>query len=106
MDFLGVSPDVELNLDIKANPAGEPRFKIINDLVFKKNIIKEIGKFFIKDATFSRKILKKIDNMNRKPIVPEPLDLTFKEKMTKKYFYKDILETEKLIGKNLFHWLL
>ncbi len=105
LNFLGVSPDFDLNLDIKANPAGEPRFRIINDLVFKKNVIKKIGKFFIKDATISRKILKKIDSLNRKPIVPEPLDLAFKQKMIEKYFYKDILETEKLIGKRLSYWL-
>ncbi len=104
--FLGVSPDVDLNLDIKANPAGEPRFKIVNDLVYKKNIIKEIGKFFIKDAIFSRKILKKIDTLNRKPITSEPLDLDFKKKIIREFFYEDIQETEKLIGKNLSHWLL
>ena len=104
--FLGVSPDVDLNLNIKANSAGEPRFKIVNDFVFKKNVLKKIGKFFIKDRILSRRILNKIDKLNRKPVIPEPLNMDFKKEIMERYFYKDILETKRLIGKNLSHWVL
>ncbi len=103
--FLEVSSDIDLNYDIKANPAGKPRLKIINNLVYKKNFFKKVGRFFIKDKILSRKILKKIDNLNRKPAIPKPLDLHFKKKLIEKYFSEDILETEKLIGKDLSHWL-
>jgi len=103
-DFLNISTNVEVNVNIKSNPASLPRFKIVNDFLYSDNFLKKIGRILIPDYITRRKIMHKINVFNRKKGKIKPLDGEIKRKLFLKYFEKDIFELEKILNRDLSCW--
>ena len=104
LSFIGVSCEVELNLDIKSNPASIYRLKILRDFIYKPNYIKKIGKILIPHKKLRQKIIRTLDKLNQKPIKPPKLDKNFRKKLLFTYFINDIKELEDIIEKSLITW--
>lgn len=100
-EFLGVETDVEIDTKIMANPSGIPKNKMLVALLrsFGTNSIKYIlpHKYKIKLASVRDGLFK---NLLEKPEMSAPT----REKMINLY-RNDILELQKLIDRDLSHWL-
>ncbi len=103
-EFLNVSPDVEINYNIKSNPASLPRFQFLNNLLFTDNGFKKMGKLFLPKYMVRRKLWKKLYKLNRKSATFPSLSNETRICVYEKYFKKDVEELERLLGRKLDLW--
>lgn len=88
------------NLKEKFNVSGMPKNKLLHNFLHNKNILKSIVKTFI-PPSYRRKIIQnlKLKNMKKVP-------MKFEDRNYLKEFYRDdIRKLEKLIDRDLSHWL-
>lgn len=95
---------MNLNLEIKSNPASVPRSKLIRDIIYKQTIFKTIGRQLLPFKISRKKIKMFIDNLNQRAYRGKKIDLELKTTLIRKYFLKDILELENLINRDLSIW--
>ena len=89
-----------LELNFHSNKSGKSRFSFIQKLMLKNSFLREIVKFFF--SPLSRQIIRnKIKNLNKVDYSFVPLSEELKKDLFKKYFMKDVLKLEKLIGKSM-----
>lgn len=89
--------DTEL-FEIKDSQTNKHLYK----LIYSKNMIKSLGKFFI-PTNFRKQIVNKLKGINRssiKPIITDDAKFYLAE-----FFQKDISELENLISKDLSKWI-
>jgi hypothetical protein len=96
--FLGVNPDVVIDLDQRPNEAAVPRFKQLNYLLFQsglvnkvKQIVPESWKGAAKQAMFSNKDM---------PAMAEHERIYMRE-----LYRKDVLQLGQMLNRDLSHWL-
>ncbi len=104
LSFLNVSKDIKLNIDIKSNQKSLIKYNFLNKLIFSDNFIKKVGKKVIPNFLLRRKIIKKLEEFNKKPFNPKPLSKTLKQRLFNKYFLKDTIELEKILERKLDIW--
>ena len=105
LSFLGVEPDVKLQLSIRSNPASLPKFGLLNRLIHKPSRLKKILKVFLPGQRLRRNMLMFLDNANQKPFKYPRLDPQLRKELLEKYFMDDIQELSDLIGRDLSGWL-
>lgn len=98
-EFLNVEQNVEITTDIKANPSGIPKNRILINLLQKASFFKLIfpPKLKVKLACFR-------DDLLRKLLEKPEISVVVREKMIN-IFRRDILELQELIHRDLSHWL-
>lgn len=100
LEFLKLDTNLKVNASEKHRATGVYRFKKFNDLMFKQSLVRKILQKLLSQKARNRLLLK-LTNMNLKK--PQMKDETRKYLID--YFKADILETEKIIGRDLKHWL-
>lgn len=98
--FLELDSDLKVNASEKHRATGVYRFKKFNDLMFKQTFVRKILQKLLSQKARNRLLLK-LTNMNLK----KPQMNSDTRKHLIEYFKEDILETEKIIGRDLQHWL-
>ncbi|MBK6266525.1 sulfotransferase [Marivirga sp. S37H4] len=103
-NFLGVESEVEVNTATRYNLSGIPRFRYLHEMLFEgkkfMDYTRPVARFF-----FSAKTRKKIS----RTLMEKNLQRTHINEHTKieliEYFREDIQRTEKILNRNLSHWL-
>jgi len=103
LDFLGVK-GMELNLNIRSNPASYPKISFLNSLMFSPNPLKRAAKALVPSLALRRNIKSVIDGMNQTSHIFEKLDNDTKALLLKKYFSREIRELEEITGRDLRLW--
>lgn len=100
LQFLEVDTNLKIRASEKHRATGVYRFKKFNDLLFKQSFIRKILQILLTQKARNRLLLK-LTNLNLKK--PQ-MDSETKKHLIN-YFKEDIRKTEKLINRNLTHWL-
>jgi hypothetical protein len=96
--FLGVDPGFEPDLDKIANPGGEPRIKLIHDLLGRQRL-RVVGRSVLPQSVIYR--LKDLRSRNlRKTALPAA-----DRRTAARFFHDDVARTQDLIGRDLSPWL-
>lgn len=100
-EFLEVDSNfIPGNLKEKFNVSGIPKNKLLHNFLHNKNTLKSIVKLFI-PLSYRRKIRKSLELKNIKKV-----PMKFEDRNYLKEFYRDdIRKLEKLIDRDLSHWL-
>jgi len=104
--FLEVSP-YEFNTNIKSNPALEPKKKMLMYFLYSHHLItlRKVLKYLLPFTKIRHKIKYKLSRMNLKKVESrEPIDPKTK-KIMHDFFYEDIQKLERLIQRDLSHWV-
>jgi len=96
--FLGVDPSYRPDLSKISNPGGEPRIKLLHDMLAHPGL-RAFGRKFLPDGAVER--LKDIRGRNLKK---QPMSAADRNAALD-VFRADILATQELIGRDLSHWL-
>lgn len=98
--FLNVDSNFKPELGKKYNVSGEPKNKFINKIIYGNSILLKIFKYFL-PKKFKFRITELYARVNLKKVPINHGD----KKYLQKIFKNDVLKLEKLIKKNLTHWL-
>lgn len=101
--FLEVDPNFRPSIG-KYNPGGMPKSRLVQRFLHKRNIIKELIKPIL-PVGFREHIKRNIELLNIKTGSKPKMSLEAREELIA-YYREDILELQKLIGRNLSHWLV
>lgn len=101
--FLNIK-EFEINLNIKSNQSSETKYYFIKKLLNSDSYIKKIFKNVIFSSRLRNQIRNKLQFFSNKAIEKEKLDISFKNRILKQYFYDDIINLEKLINRDLSNW--
>jgi uncharacterized protein YbcI len=101
MSFLGIQP-IALHADIKANPSGIPKNRKAVDFLRKNALAKKIGKAL--PPSMQARLKNKRDKVMSKMLKKEPMKAQTRESL-KQVYEKDVQKLEKLIQRDLNHWL-
>jgi hypothetical protein len=97
-DFLGVDAAFRPDLSRISNPGGEPKVRLLHDLLANPGL-RAFGRKFLPSGAVER--LKDIRSGNLKKQPMSPAD----RKAALEVFREDILATGEIIGRDLSHWL-
>lgn len=97
-EFLGVDPAFRPDLSKISNPGGEPKVKLLHDLLANPGL-RAFGRKFLPVTAIER--LKDVRSGNLKK---QPMS-TADRKAALEVFRDDILATQAIIGRDLSHWL-
>ncbi len=100
LEFLELDTNLKINASEKHRATGVYRFKKFNELMFKKSFVRRILQMGLTQKARNRLLLK-LTNINLK----KPQMNAQTRKYLINYFKDDILETEKIIGRDLQDWL-
>jgi len=103
-EFLGVESQAGIKLDVKSNPASEPRSRFLRDLFTKEYIIKDLVKS-VMPRSWRLAVRMYAEKINAKPPT-SILSKELKDNILKHYYYDEIKELESIIHKNLSNWLI
>lgn len=96
--FLRIDPDVDIDTDVQFTVSGVPKVKALHWLLHGKNPIKRMLLPFLPKRLIKSLRLAKNANLTRQFITPEERSALLPA------FEADILELEKLLGRDLAHW--
>lgn len=102
-NFVGLS-DFEYNLDKVSNPASEPRFKKIQEFIYKDSKIKKSLGSLIHSKETKRRIAEYLENLNLKTSDKKKIPETVRQKLYVKYYKKEIDYLERKLNLNLGAW--
>ena len=98
-------PRQQYDLELKSNPASEPRSKLVRDLVFKDGIIKKVAAKTIKSSAIKKNIKNTINKFNKKELKEiSVLDKDLKRQIYNLYFKEEILFLEEFLNLDLDSW--
>ena len=99
-EFIGVNPDVEFDTSYKYNVSGDPKNPVLYKLEASRGMVNFIKKLVPKKLVqAAKKRWTGEQQMTRQQMNPET------RKQLVEFFRNDILKLEKLIQKDLSHWL-
>jgi len=104
LDFCGLNDKVSINTAAKLNPSGLPKKKGLIRILHSRSKFKEILKRLLPDKLQYRLTAVKSDLL-RRSIVKAEIDPILRQELTDKYFKTDILELQKIVGRNFSNWL-
>lgn len=99
-EFIGVDPSFSPNVNTKHNVSGRPRFNVLDTLLAKENILRSLVKPLL--PVWIKQILVNLKNANLAQ--PDPMAEETKLSLIELYS-KDIQRLERLIDRDLSHWL-
>ena len=99
--FIGLETEINLNLDLRSNPASKERFKFLKKLMKKKGWWRKILKFMAPSMQIRQIIRNKVQRANLKEFQKEKLSEKLKTDLYNEYFKEDIIKFEKLTNKKL-----
>lgn len=99
--FLGLEKEINLNLDLRSNPASREKFKFLNRLIKNKGWWRKVLKFMIPSVQIRQIIRNKVQRANLKEFQKEKLSEKIKADLYNEYFKEDIIKFEKLTNKKL-----
>ena len=99
--FIGLETEINLNLDLRSNPASKERFKFLKKLMKKKGWWRKILKFMVPSMQIRQIIRNKVQRANLKEFQKEKLSEKLKTDLYNEYFKADIIKFEKLTNKKL-----
>jgi len=99
--FIGLETEINLNLDLRSNPASKERFKFLKKLMKKKGWWRKILKFMVPSMQIRQIIRNKVQRANLKEFQKEKLSEKLKTDLYNEYFKEDIIKFEKLTNKKL-----
>lgn len=102
--FLNVRQNLNMELNIKSNPASISRSIILKKIMLKKTFANKLLKILIPSFKLRQRIRNNIHAKNNKPIRKIPLTIKQRNFCYDNYFSKQILELEKILGINLDIW--
>lgn len=97
-EFLGVDTDFKPDLSKISNPGGEPRIKLLHDLLANPGL-REFGRKILPRGAIERLKDLRSSNLRKQPMSSAD------RKAALDVFREDILATQALIGRDLSHWL-
>jgi len=103
LSFCDLSQDVMIDTSAQLNPSGIPKRKGLIKLLHKRTEIKEVLKIILPDKLQFRLAAIKSQVM-RKSIETVTIDPGLKRDLVQSHFREDILELEKLTGRDLATW--
>ena len=101
MSFLKINK-INLNVDLKSNVARSSNFKFVQRFIYKKNFIKDFSTILV-GQKFKNVTRKYLSEIFLKPEKKNNLDNATRANLFK-LFSNDIIQLEKIIGKNLDSW--
>jgi len=105
-EFLGIKYE-KLNTDLKSNTGFVPHYPGINKLIYDPNPIRSVLKKMIPVYTLRKEIKDLVKEINsNKKAKQAKLSKEVKNNLLQEYYQRDIIETEKLISKDLSSWTL
>ena len=102
--FLEVPTDVEMDVNLKINPASEARSVNLKKIMTKKSIIRMLLKYLIPSLSLRQRIKNKIHERNNKAVLKPTLTTEDRLFYYNNYFKNDIIELEKLLNIDLKNW--
>ncbi|MFO7790625.1 MAG: sulfotransferase domain-containing protein [Bacteroidota bacterium] len=100
LEFLEVDTNLKVNASEKHRATGVYRFKKINEFFYKPSIPRKILQMLLTQKARNHLLVKLTDLNLKKPQMDSAT-----RKYLIEYFKEDIRKTEKLINRNLEHWL-
>ena len=89
-----------LDYEIHSNKSGKPKYKLLQNIITNNNLFRKILKIIVPQK--QRQIIRnKIKNFNKEDFVYLQLSEEKRRQMFEKYFRKDIMKLENLIGKKM-----
>ena len=106
LNFLDVDQNVELNIDIRINPASKARSVHLKKFMAKKSIFRTLLKLMVPSLEFRQRIRNKIHEKNNKDANKTSLTKDERDFCYHHYFENDIKELEEMLNINLNTWKL
>jgi len=89
-----------LDYEIHSNKSGKPKYKLLQNIITNNNLFRKILKILVPQK--QRQIIRnKIKNFNKEDFVYLQLSEEKRRQLFEKYFRKDIMKLENLIGKKM-----
>ena len=89
-----------LDYEIHSNKSGKPKYKLLQNIITNNNLFRKILKMIVPQK--QRQIIRnKIKNFNKEDFVYLQLSEEKRRQFFEKYFRKDIMKLENLIGKKM-----
>ena len=89
-----------LDYEIHSNKSGKPKYKLLQNIITNNNLFRNILKMIVPQK--QRQIIRnKIKNFNKEDFVYLQLSEEKRRQLFEKYFRKDIMKLENLIGKKM-----
>lgn len=89
-----------LDYEIHSNKSGKPKYKLLQNIITNNNLFRKILKVIVPQK--QRQIIRnKIKNFNKEDFVYLQLSEEKRRQLFEKYFRKDIMKLENLIGKKM-----
>ena len=89
-----------LDYEIHSNKSGKPKYKLLQNIITNNNLFRKILKMIVPQK--QRQIIRnKIKNFNKEDFVYLQLSEEKRRQLLEKYFIKDIMKLENLIGKKM-----
>ena len=89
-----------LDYEIHSNKSGKPKYKLLQNIITNNNLFRKILKMIVPQK--QRQIIRnKIKNFNKEDFVYLQLSEDKRRQLFEKYFRKDIMKLENLIGKKM-----
>ena len=89
-----------LDYEIHSNKSGKPKYKLLQNIITNNNLFRKILKIIVPQK--HRQIIRnKIKNFNKEDFVYLQLSEEKRRQLFEKYFRKDIMKLENLIGKKM-----
>ena len=99
--FIGLETGINLNLDLRSNPASKEKSKFLKKLMKKKGWWRTVLKFLVPSVQLRQIIRNKVQRVNLKEFQKEKLSEKLKTDLYNEYFKEDIIKFEKLTNKKL-----
>ena len=104
LKFLEVSTNEELDINVYSNKASIARFKSLKSLMKKDNLVKRILKLMIPSLVVRQKLRNILHASNNKVSDKPVLTQKVRNHIYNEFFYKDILDLEKMLNLDLNSW--
>ena len=99
--FIGLETEINLNLDLRSNPASKEKSQFLKKLMKKKGWWRTVLKFMVPSMQLRQIIRNKVQRVNLKEFRKEKLSEKLKTDLYNEYFKEDIIKFEKLTNKKL-----
>ena len=107
--FLEIDESFEPDMTIKYNVSGKIRNRFFNQLIGQKSILKEavaiLSPFLLKKIKSSKYIRKSVTNLRVKNLSRPPIKEEVRKRLINEVYREEILNFQKLIGRDLSKWL-
>ena len=104
--FLGVDSSYIPDMEIKYNATGTPKSEFIHNFLTKPNLLKKVLKPLVSMISSDETIIRMIDLIKSKNLsTSKPLINNVMKMRLTEYYREDILKLQKLIKRDLGHWL-